>query len=876
MTATIVHQKPERRPGLTAEVAPAIAPGTGGFTSQVDLDAHQCLHAKICVDGKCYERSVDLAPAIAAVMAKFAQYHADLHAAEAAAHALPQLPPGFDRPPSVGAGCGAKTYSGVTQATLKTILDTLHKDGATITGQNPWDVVTHEHGVEFRGTWDATAQTLIVEVTDSDFIVPCSSIWDALDPMLQNLGARPRVSGELVSGEVVIGAVERVVSFAGNELIGAMLDQHVSVACAGWLDDIGSAIKSAGVGLYRGVTETVQKLKGPITQAAVAAASKYGGPAAGEAAAQLVGPVIDTAANLGKDTPQKAAAEQQAQTDPQVATALAVAKEAAAKTIAAYHVTETAKQAAAGEPAAQQKIAQVTQDAEQGDPVAKAVTPLVAHGFSHAIATRRPGSPESYQHHASRAVARADQRYRQQNGGAFPPVLGYVRTADRHQKTYFFKALEDAQSWYAALVPGQYSYAALFAAGNLGTPFAESFGGTTAVSGAWVSGFFDDVKNAVLTVTGTKATNQFIKDNHLEPYVKFAAQAVATYYGGPAAGAAAGAISPMVMNLGVEDKQKAAAAAQDVHGVKTMASQQHPQLAQAADIAHGAIDKTATTYHVAQIVRDAKAGVPEAQRALANLNAAAARGDAKAAQALQLAAMIDREQRKTPGPYVGAWYDIAGVVLGCDPVTVGGWHDIVGADDPQNPIMDPALRRDVYAFFQQPFIDKLIRQSFWWTYEAEPFLSAFREWQFGKSQFGQDRNAYFRAKLSWLQSEMSKHGFPSTQASVWHDVVGASPLDALRARAKELATAKAGNAAGVIHSRLDGHWHAFGFTSLDDAIDWLQRATHERAGFTYAAAFEKGSDGTAYFQQEEFSDPIRTPTSDQPIRRGVATTSGGW
>src|SRR4029077_20291751 len=87
-------------------------------------------------------------------------------------------------------------------------------------------------------------------------------------------------------------------------------------------------------------------------------------------------------------------------------------------------------------------------------------------------------------------------------------------------------------------------------------------GSNTAVSAGWysapvtVGSFWDDVGNAVLTITGTKATNQFIHDHGLEPYVKFASQAVATYYGGPAAGAAAGAISPMVMGLGVENKKQ--------------------------------------------------------------------------------------------------------------------------------------------------------------------------------------------------------------------------------------------------------------------------------------------------------------------------------
>lgn len=396
-----------RRSGLLAAVAPVLAPATGGMTAKIELDAKQHLHAAICVDGKCYQTSIDLAPAIAAVMAKIAQAHADMHAS---------MP---------------------TQ----------------------------------------------------------------------------------ISGDVAIGAIDEAVGAASDALIGALVDRHISVACAGWLDDIGNALSSAGSSVYHGVADTVKALKGPITTAAVAAATAAGGPIGGLAASQLVGPILDTATSLdNKDTPQKAAAEQAAKTNPQVAQALAKAKEAVAHTVAAYHVTETAKKAAAGHPGAQQEIAKVTQDAERGDPVAHAATDLIANAFSTAIQARkravpapsyqtaptayrpapaaapyqtapaaRPAAPGAYRQTASRAVARAQQQYQQQSsGGAAPPALGYLR-ADRHQKVYFFNSPEEAQGWYAALAPG-YSYAAWFDARNLSAPVAENFGGTgttTSGVGAW-------------------------------------------------------------------------------------------------------------------------------------------------------------------------------------------------------------------------------------------------------------------------------------------------------------------------------------------------------------------------------------------------------
>jgi hypothetical protein len=45
--------------------------------------------------------------------------------------------------------------------------------------------------------------------------------------------------------------------------------------------------------------------------------------------------------------------------------------------------------------------------------------------------------------------------------------------------------------------------------------------------------------------------------------------------------------------------------------------------------------------------------------------------------------------------------------------------------------------------------------------------------------------------------------------------------------------------------------------------------TAYRRSFSYAAAFEKGSDGTAYIQQEEFgAHPV------PPVRRALAATNG--
>jgi hypothetical protein len=129
---------------------------------------------------------------------------------------------------------------------------------------------------------------------------------------------------------------------------------------------------------------------------------------------------------------------------------------------------------------------------------------------------------------------------------------------------------------------------------------------------------------------------------------------------------------------------------------------------------------------------------------------------------------------------------------------------------------------------------------------------------------------YDKDDASWPHPVIEKIGGFRT-AKISGPLVGAS-LDDTRAYAKSLATAKPGNAVGAVRS-VDNAWSTFAFPDLDAAIDWLTALTAYRASFTYAAAFEKGADGTAYFQQEEFGvHPV--PPVHRAIPRAIAATSG--
>jgi hypothetical protein len=72
----------------------------------------------------------------------------------------------------------------------------------------------------------------------------------------------------------------------------------------------------------------------------------------------------------------------------------------------------------------------------------------------------------------------------------------------------------------------------------------------------------------------------------------------------------------------------------------------------------------------------------------------------------------------------------------------------------------------------------------------------------------------------------------------WHTTIGAA-IDDVRARARSLATKRAGSVIGVIHTAKDNLWHALAFHDVDDADDWFGAATQEPGAFTYAAYFDK-------------------------------------
>lgn len=83
--------------------------------------------------------------------------------------------------------CGVHSYANITQDKINKMLAELKQQGFSVTGSNPWTINTNKYSVVLQGTWVELTSTLSVIVTDKSFLVPCSKIWDTIDPLINGL-----------------------------------------------------------------------------------------------------------------------------------------------------------------------------------------------------------------------------------------------------------------------------------------------------------------------------------------------------------------------------------------------------------------------------------------------------------------------------------------------------------------------------------------------------------------------------------------------------------------------------------------------------------------------------------------------------------------
>jgi hypothetical protein len=89
---------------------------------------------------------------------------------------------------SLGVGqCGVRSYPGVTAQKRDALLARLHAEGMDVTGNNPWNIETHQAEVKLRAAWDPKAQVLKLIVVSSADWAPCAVIWTRIEPKLREV-----------------------------------------------------------------------------------------------------------------------------------------------------------------------------------------------------------------------------------------------------------------------------------------------------------------------------------------------------------------------------------------------------------------------------------------------------------------------------------------------------------------------------------------------------------------------------------------------------------------------------------------------------------------------------------------------------------------
>jgi len=389
-------------------------------------------------------------------------------------------------------------------------------------------VIGPRSGISCCMDFDATGHLLRVTVTvDGQTYQACTDLSAELYQIAQGVSAEhdaahaaygaspPPASASPAAVSELSARADEVVKSAGLALVGALYDQHANWISGGWFDSVTDAVSwiaspvskiTAPVGKVVG--KTLKQFKGPISVAAGALATVYGGPAGGMAASQLTGPLIDSLAETGGDPTEFIHGIRQASGgDPKVSEALALAQRAASHATAAYHLTDTANRAAGGDPSAARKVAEIDSLAGAGDLSAVQAMQIIAEalglklggsgastvsGGSAGIADPRSRSGRGRLRELRREAQDAVREAIAQHAGS-ASVIGYVRYDDggtsigpsghtviRQQTavTLPFDDVDAADDWFGQQAVGEIVYAAYFSAHDPTWPLNEKFGRT--------------------------------------------------------------------------------------------------------------------------------------------------------------------------------------------------------------------------------------------------------------------------------------------------------------------------------------------------------------------------------------------------------------
>jgi hypothetical protein len=80
--------------------------------------------------------------------------------------------------------CGSRIFENINRSRVDSILKGLTDHGSIVTGTNPWEVDTRNHGVRLRGAWNEAALQLSITVTDADWYVPSTKILKNIESLM--------------------------------------------------------------------------------------------------------------------------------------------------------------------------------------------------------------------------------------------------------------------------------------------------------------------------------------------------------------------------------------------------------------------------------------------------------------------------------------------------------------------------------------------------------------------------------------------------------------------------------------------------------------------------------------------------------------------
>jgi hypothetical protein len=84
-----------------------------------------------------------------------------------------------------------RSYPRASEQVKNTLLAKLRSEGMAVTGDNPWNIDTHEYDVKLRAVWDPKGQVvkLIVTAGKGGYfgMVTCDEIWKKIDPIMKGV-----------------------------------------------------------------------------------------------------------------------------------------------------------------------------------------------------------------------------------------------------------------------------------------------------------------------------------------------------------------------------------------------------------------------------------------------------------------------------------------------------------------------------------------------------------------------------------------------------------------------------------------------------------------------------------------------------------------